>query len=453
MASAGALRFSRRGERIHITTVFARRGPSFLALAVALLALILPRFAVAAKPKWATTAGAPFGPVVERPVHPVRSCDPVAPVCVHAPASVPPEVVARARVALAYAWSVAIETMRIPPPILDGARGGDPRLDVYLAHEVEGSIVVGRDPIDRLVDHDAAPAFLLLDEDVVRRGGCELSFTATRALVRASALGIDASETPVLVDGLARRVADVVAPCPTLVDPTIAEVQSKPWRSMGASPTGYQLLARTLDRQFGQGLAAIVPAVLSMAVNHRGIIVPGADDELGPVHFHNDTTVLDVLSLTLIDAGSTLEEVLLEVASARALDRIAPAYEWTVPVSSLPRRFALRRPIEPMGMTFVKIDLDAPPKSDGIELDLAWDGGAKFIWKVLKVDGAGKKIGEVPVPPLETTRKVTVDVRRLAGARSIVLCGVNVGDPIRPFHPDEPRSPGHGYELGIYEGT
>lgn len=450
---SGALRFSRRGERIHITTVFGRRGALFLAFAVALVTLIVPRLSLAAKPKWATTAGAPLGPVVERPVHPVRSCDAMAPVCVHAAANVRPEVVAAARVALAYAWNVTIETMRIPRPLLDGPRGGDPRLDVYLANGLADRIAIGRDPVDRLLDRDAAPAFVLLDADVVRRGGCELAFTAARAMVRASALGLDAAETPNLVDGLSRRVADVVAPCPSLVDPTIADVQSKPWQTLGATPVGYQLLARTLDRQFGQGLAAIVPAVLSMATNHRGIIVPGVEDELGPAHFHNDTTVLDVLSLTLIDAGTTVEEVLLELASARALDPIAPSYEWTVPASSLPRRFAIRRPIEPMGMTFVKIDLDVPPKSDGIELDVAWDGGAKFVWKVLKVDASGKKIGEVPVPPLETTRKITIDVRRLAGARSIVLCGVNVGDPIRPFHPDEPPSPGHGYELGVYAGT
>jgi hypothetical protein len=449
MPSAGALRFSRRGGRIHITTVFALLSLALLAL----LVVSLPRLALAAKPKWATTAGAPFGPNVERPIHPVRSCDARAPVCVHAPSTIPVELVARARVAVADAWNMTVETMRIPRPLLDGARGGDPRLDVYLASSLPDGIAIGRDPIDRIVDRDAASGFVFLDEAIVRRGGCTLAFTAARAIVRASALGVDVAETENMVDGLARRFADVAAPCPTLVDPTIAAVQSKPWQSLGASPVGYQLLARTLDRQFGQGLGAIVPAVLSMATNHRGVIVPDADDELGPVHFHNATTVLDVLSLTLVDAGTTLEEVFLELASARALNPIPPAYEWVVRASSLPRRFAIRRAIEPMGMTFVKIDLDVPPKSDGIELDVAWDSGAKFVWKVLKVDAAGKKFGEVPVPPLETTRKITIDVRRLEGARSLVLCGVNVGDPIRPFHPDEPLSPGHAYELGIYAGT
>ena len=104
-------------------------------------------------------------------------------------------------------------------------------------------------------------------------------------------------------------------------------------------------------------------------------------------------------------------------------------------------------------MTFVKVDVDVAPKSDGIELDLAWDMGSRFVWHVLKLDAAGKKIGEVPVTPLETTRKITIDVRRLAGVKSLVLVGVNTGDPLRPFHPDEPPSHAHGYELGVFPGS
>jgi hypothetical protein len=374
-----------------------------------------------------------------------------SPVCVHASSATPGDVVASTRVAFATAWALAIETMRVPRPLLDGAGGGDPRLDVYLVPSVADAIAIGRDPIDRLVDRDAAPAFVMFDEHIARESGCALSYHAARAIVRASAMGLDAAETPNLVDGFARRVADIVAPCPSLSDRLVAETQAQPWRTTGAG--SYYLLARTLDRQYGQGFAAITPALLSMATNHRGIIVPAADDEFGPVHFHNDTTALDVLSLTLIDAHTSLDELLLEVASARAMDPIAPAFEWAIPVSTLPRRLAVRRGIEPMGMTFVKIDLDAQPKNDGVEIDVAWDGGAKFVWKVLKLDAAGKKIGEVLVPPLETTRKITIDVRRLNGAKSLVLCGVNVGDPIRLFHPDESIGPGRAYEVGIYPGT
>ena len=402
------------------------------------------RVALAAKPKYATTAGAPLGPVLDRPMLPFRSCGPS--VCVHARAV---ESLAPARRAFDDAFDLAVETLRIARPLLDGPRGGDPRLDVYVV-DSGGDIAIGRDPLDRTLDRDAAPAFIAIDPTIVREGGCVLSATAARAIVRASAAGVDIAETPLVVDGLARRIGELA--CPTR-DATFGELQNKPYRALTATPSGTALLARTIDLQYGQGYGAIVPAVLSMAVNHRGVIVPTEGDELGPVHFHNDVTIFDVLSTTLTDAASSFDAVLLDVATVRALHPIAPAWEFVVPVSTLPRRFAIRRGIEPMGMTFLKIDLDVAPKNDAIELDLSWDMGARFVWHVLKLDAAGKKIGEVPVPPLETTRKISVDVRRLAGVASIVLEGVNTGDPLRPFHPDEPPSHARGYELGVFPGS
>jgi hypothetical protein len=430
------LRVERRvlHPRIHITT-------ALLLLLNVTLALLLPRMASAATPKWATTAGAPVGPVYERPALPFRSCGTY--VCVHARS---PQWLPRARVVFDDAWDLAIESMRMGRPLLDGGRGGDPRLDVY----VDGDdVAIGRDPLDRTLDRDAAPAFILIDPRLVAAGGCELKSNATRAIVRASAMALDVAETPLIVDGLARRIGELAAPCS---DPTFADLQNKPFRAITSSAAGTALFARTLDQQYGQGYGAVVPAVLSMAMNHRGIIVPQPDDELGPAHFHNDVTVFDVLSTSLKDAASSLDSVFLDVATARALHTTPPAWEWVVPVSTLPRRFAIRRGIEPMGMTFVKIDLDVTPKNDGVELDLSWDMGSRFLWHVLKLDSAGKKVGDVPVAPLETTRKITIDVRRLAGVRYVVLEGVNTGDPLRPFHPDEPPSHARGYELGIFPG-
>lgn len=407
-----------------------------------LAALLASRRASAAKPKLATTAGAPLGPVIERPVLPFRSCGPN--VCVHAR---DPELLSAARRAFDDAWDLTIETMRVGRPLLDGPRGGDPRLDIYLAGT---DLAVGRDPLDRTLDRDAAPAFVTIAEAIVADGGCGLRSTAARAIVRASAAAFDVAETPAVVDGFARRIGELAAPCP---DTTFTTLQAKPFASIFSSAAGATLFARTLDQQYGLGYGAIVPAALSMAMNHRGVIIPAADDELGPVHFDNDVTVFDVLGTTLKDAASSLDSVLLDVATNRALHPIAPAWEWVIPASTLPRRFAIRRGIEPMGMTFVRIELDKPPKNDGIELDLSWDMGARFVWHVLKVDAAGKKLGDVPVPPLDTERKITIDVRKLAGVQAIVLEGVNTGDPLRPFHPDEPPSHARGYELGVFEGS
>lgn len=404
-------------------------------------------------------AGAPVGPVVERPSLPLRSCDLSAPVCVHAAAAISPEVLVRARRAFADAWGAAIDTLRVPRPLPDGAHGGDARLDVYLVPDVATApraldgLAVGRDPLDLLSDRDSASSFLVLDEHVVRAGGCALAATAVRGVVRASALGLDVAENELVVDGFARRMGEVVAPCPAVENAGFADLQAKPWRSITATPFGPALVARTLDVSRGQGFGAIVPGVLSMAINHYGIVQPREEDELGPAHFHDYPSVFEVLALSLSDAGSSLDALFLDVAVVRATSATPPAWEWTVPASSLPRRFAIRRGIEPTGTTFVKIDVDTAPKSDSIEMDLAWDGGARFVWRVLKLDASGKTIGEVPVPALETARKITVDVRHLGGVRTILLVGVNGGDPIRPWRANEPPSPPHGYELGIFVGS
>ncbi|MBI2391829.1 MAG: hypothetical protein HYV09_19720 [Deltaproteobacteria bacterium] len=427
------------------------------ALVAALLVLLLARTGVAAPRR--STAGAPVGPVIERPTGALRSCDPLAPVCVHATSAVPVEALATARVAFSIAWSLVVDTLRVPRPLPDGARGGDPRLDVYLVARgtkvprMLDGLAVGRDPLDLLADRDAASAFLVVDEEAVRAGSCALAAIAARGVVRASTMGLDVAESEVVVDGFARRIAEVVAPCPELERPAFAELQARPWRAITASPAGPHLVARTLDVQRGSGFGAIVPGVLSMAGNHHGIVVPAEDDELGPAHFHDDPSVFDVLASSLSDAGSSLDAMFLDVAVARATAPVAPAWEWTVPVSTLPRRFAVRRGIEPTGMTFVRVELDVAPAGDAVEMDLAWEGGSRFAWRVLKLDAAGRVVSEVPVPPLETTRKITIEARHLSGVRTILLCGVNLGDPGRPWRPTEPPSPAHGYDLGIFAGS
>lgn len=403
-----------------------------------------------AKPK-TSDAGAPVGPVVARPEWPLRSCDRDAPICVHARSTISPEILVHARVAMATAWGAVIDTLRMPRPLSDGALGGDARLDVYL-EDAHDPLVVGRDALDLLSDRDSASGFLVLDEKLARAGGCALASTAARGVARVSALGLDVAEGEMVVDGFARRLGEVVAPCPSLEDAGLAEIQARPWRGLLTTPFGAQLVARTLDVARGQGLGAIVPGVLSMAINHHGIVVPKEDDELGPAHFHDDPGTFEVLAASLSDAGSSLEALFLDVALARATAHIPPAWEWVVPASTLPRRFAVRRAIEPTGSTFVRIDVDKAPASDSIEMDLAWDGGSRFGWRVLKLDAQGKSLGEVPVPSLETQRKITIDVRHLANVRSILLCGVNLGDPIRPWRAVEPPSQPHGYELGIFVG-
>jgi hypothetical protein len=434
------------GRASHTTVVRLRGALVFLAFC----AVFFLATAARAMPK--TDSGAAFGPVLVRPSSlPVRSCDPSAPVCVHARAE-SAALVPALRHAVADAWSLTVDTLRVPRPLPDGGEGGDPRLDVYLLPgnaQFSDGLAVGHDALDRPSDRDAAPAFVAISEELVRSGGCALPATATRAIVRASADGLDLAEDPIVVDGFARHMAELAAPCSAL--DRMAEIQKTPWRSMVATPFGPQLLARTLDVQRGVGFGAVVPGLFSMAIGHHGVVIPKPDDDLGPAHFQDDPSIFDVLSASLTDANYSLDELYLDVGSVRARAAIPPAWEWDLKASSLPRRFAIRRGIEPTGYTFFRIEVD---KHSSIEMDIAWEQGARFLWRIIELDAAGKVVYEMPVTRLETARKLTVEVRHLENVKTLILVGFNAGDPARlPWRSTEPPAQGHGYEIGIYPGT
>ncbi|MEO7091698.1 MAG: hypothetical protein ABI175_00520, partial [Polyangiales bacterium] len=228
-----------------------------------------------------------------------------------------------------------------------------------------------------------------------------------------------------------------------------------PWRSLLASSDGNEWFARYLDRNRGAGQGALVPVLLSMAIQHFGVVRPVAIDfEYGPAHFRNEPTLFDVLGSTLSDQGGALDDVLLEATTARVLahPEAPPAYDWIIPASTLPRRVTMPRGVEPMGATFMRIDVDRMPKGNSIDLDLEWEAGSRFRWAVMKLDDHGKVVGAVGVPALERARKLTVEVRKLEGVSRVLVVGLNTGDPAFPWLPDDPPAPPHGYELGVYEG-
>jgi hypothetical protein len=411
--------------------------------------------------------GAPFGPVDDRPALPFRSCAVDAPVCVHYDTRFDAKLdgalgashVSRTVASAARAWRSVVETLRFPPPLFDGDRGGDPRLDVYLSSEPAGApsepLRIGRDPLDPTLDRDGASSFVVIDPAVVVEPSCRLDAIMARGVARASAMGLDVAETPVVVDGFSHYASTIAAWCDLEEKPLFQDFQASPWRSLLASPAGPELLARYVDVHDGNRFGAFVPAILSMSIQSRGVVVPVADDfELGPAHFHDDPSVFDVLETTLHDQGRTLDDLLLDLAVARFLehDEAPPMLEWELAVSSLPRRVAVPRGIEATGMTYDRIVVDRAAKNDTLELDVKWEQGARFRWAVIKLDAQGKNVGQVGVARLDRVREMTIEVRGLAGVASVLVVGVNSGDPARPWHPDDPPTAAHGYELGVYEG-
>jgi hypothetical protein len=416
-----------------------------------------------AAPLQKSDVGPLYGPVAARPTAPARLCGGRAPVCVHGAHGVE---LLTAREALADAFGGVVDGVRMPPPLRDGEEGGSGALDLYLVDALppglpsfEGAAVV-HGALDLLSDRDASPAFLLLDVhalDAHGGAGCALRKALAWGVAEASAASVDVAETKVVVDGLSRHVADVVAGCGVDLEAHRA-FQREPWRAVAATPEGPRALIAWLDETRGAGVGAIVPGLESLAAQHGGLLVEGVGIELpDPAHFCNTVTIADVLSETMKQQRTTLDALMLELATERAFDATErPPLEWTVPASTLPRRLMVTRGIEPTGATYLRVDLDDPAGKQGskrpeaLQLELKWELGASFRWAALKLDATGKRVGEVPVAPVERLREIAIDVRHLEGVASVLLVGWNAGDPARPWSPDAPLTLPHGYDVAIY---
>jgi hypothetical protein len=402
-------------------------------------------------------AGALYGPAIARPVAPARVCAATAPVCVHGAHAAE---LATARAALVEAFGAVVDGVGMPAPLGDTSDGGDSRFDLYVVEtlppdaDAYAGVAIGREPLDLLSDRDARPAFLLVESKALGGGRCPLAGALAWGVAEASAAGVDAAETRVVVDGMSRYVAEVASGCAADRAAHVA-FQRAPWRAIAASTEGPRAWTEWLDRTRGKGVGALVPGLESLATQHWGVSIdlPGAEYP-EPAHLRNAIDVSDVLSETMKQQRSTLDALQLEFAVERAFDPIErPPIEWTVPASTLPRRLLVARGVEPTGATYVKLDLDDKTRADGLEIELKWELGASFRWAVIELDAQGARIGEVPVTAMERLREIAIDVRHLERVASVLVVGWNAGDPARPWTPDAPLTLPHGYEIAIYAGA
>jgi hypothetical protein len=232
----------------------------------------------------------------------------------------------------------------------------------------------------------------------------------------------------------------------------LARRREHPGESITADPAGGYRLARELDATRGGDSGLLIPAALGLATQANGVIVPALDDDLGPAHFQDDPSLLDVLDATMQMRGSTLADEMLEQASRAATGTTPAVNEWAVKVSSLPRRLAVRSSVAATGATYVRVDFDVRPRDEMIDLDLLWEMRAQLRWRALKLDQKNAIIGEVRPGVIERGYQQSIEVRHLEGAVALVLVGFNAGDPDRPFRPADPQFLPHGYEVAIYAG-
>ena len=333
--------------------------------------------------------------------------------------------------------------MVIAAPAPDGSLDG--RWHVYLVDRVEGGGRALPDASDPRARFDRASSFGLVDR--ATPSGCELD----TALLRAMARGSLWRAAPATDDGTARAeteaIARLAAPCAASGD-DVSAFQSQPERAVvdPSSPAydrGGSLFFDWLDATFGTRPGALVVGLWALAPTRTP---PDA------VRWAGAPTGFDVLRVSLRGAlgpGSTLDDVFVRFAVARASMHPAAGLAWRVPWPVQARRFASPEPVAPTGASYVVVDHAGAPPGAKLRVELQWEDYARMRWVVLKLDGAGRSLAELPVRSLDRGTRTSTTIESLDDVDRLLLVGVNVGSTEHAFDPAQGEWEPHGWLLTV----
>lgn len=392
---------------------------------------------------------------------PLRVCSFTEGVCVHAARAAHPAAVL-ATLAAAEAAARGLRSLRLPPPLPDDDLGGSSAFDLYLVPD-EPTLVTSTDLVARAALFDATSAFATLPPPSAR-AGCALPFSVTASLAEAVLLRLDAGAEEGGLSMTSSYLASLVAPCSLLEIAAVDDVQRAPERPLTAgttdAPDGHLLFPELLDDTRGTGApAGVMTALFAVAAQRTP---PGS------WRWHNTPNLFDGLRAVTKDRGSSLGDLLLEYAVARAFvgsrddgghlsdaarfgDMGRVRFEWSVPYSSLPRRLAPLRPIDSTGSTYLWLDLAGAPPGSSLIFVADWELPVLFRWALVKVDARGIEVGRVDVAGIYGDTHVERTVVDLSGLAGIIVVGVSDGSISReyPFAPDEAPFEAHGYAVTL----
>ncbi len=400
---------------------------------------------------------------------PQRACSFTLPVCVHAPADVPGAALLESLAHLEAAMR-AYDALGLPRPLPDGARGGSPSYDLYLERGPRRSPTrVGHDLRAVGERFDAASAFAFITAP--GRGGCTSASDAAYALGHAVAVRLDAGAEEGALAMAASYLAAIAAPCAAEELAAIDAFQRAPERALTGAALGALdgalLFPWYLDDAYGTG----TPAQVAMSL----LAIAAQSTPAGAPRFRAEPDTFDALRASLRSRGEDLDDLLLELAIARAFlgsrsdgahlsdaerfgDFGRVRFEWSLPYATLPRRVAPLRPIEPTGATYVWLDLSAENAGARPDLKAAeitfvadWELPALFRWAIVKVDRQGAEAGRVEVAGIFGSSRAQRTVVGLDGLSGLLLVGVNAGSMIRsrPFDPDDAPFMPHAYTVWL----
>ncbi len=398
-------------------------------------------------------------------------------ICVHsASKTIPGAALMDVLASAERAWDVATGPLALPAPEPDlGTRA----YDVYV---VEPAAVVGAAPSllaetvmgerDPRAAFDRASAFTLLD----RRSavaGCALDAIVSRELTRAILYGVAPGTEEPVARAQTTYLAKLMVPCAAYDLDGIDVFQAHPDRAImdgwdgsdeavGRSyARGASLFWWWLDDAFGAAPGAIVRATWSLQPTST---------PLGSWRWNAEPDAFDVLRETFKGAlapGSTIDDVLLEFAIARAFvghnaddvhmpetrtlgDAVGARLDWDIPWPAQARRLAAREPTAPTGSTYLRVRCAGVPKGSRLRVETAWEEHAKMRWAVVKLDADGHEKARVTIPlanPKVTEAQITVV--ELDDTDSVLIVGVNAGDPAFQVDPDDVVWEPHGWIVSL----
>jgi hypothetical protein len=429
----------------------------------------------------------PIGPaypsLLARPSHTVIvGCSFTRPLCVHAPAGTDTATLQTALADLEHADSALVQASGLPRPLADGSLGGGPGYDLYLVDRVvpanwqaatgnanlDGWCATGRDE-PRPIGWDRASAFTLIDRRAVQpaESGCVGKNLIARGYASAIRFGLDAAESADVREAAAAHLAEIVAPCATVSAELVDDFQTHPERALtrpsdGASPATAMAFHWFVDSALGAG----APGVLSTALLTVG------PQRTPPSSFEwlDEPDLFDALRgvLSAQRPRRNVGDLLLDFAVARMFlgDRddgthLAGSgwagsfgrvrFEWSIPWTSLPRRLAPLRPVDPTGSTYLWIDLTGAPAGARLALHAEWEPPVVFRWAVIRVKPDGSEASRVLVTAQDRSTLAERNIDGLDGLAAVAIVGTNVGDIglAHPFDPAEAPFEPHGYVLSL----
>ncbi len=390
------------------------------------------------------------GPLIEYAPTPEGACPGCSQVCsfrhrlcVDAPRGTAGPVALAALAAADRAWDAITGALGAPAP--DG--GTDGRWHVELADSVDGGGEALLGERDLVAHFDRAASFARVDRSLARARGCALDLALARAVAQGSlwraAPATDEASARAETETLARLATPCAGP-----DGDTEVFQSHPERAVvdrasAAYERGASLFFGWLDATFGAEPGALLVGLWALAPTRTSY---DAD------RWAAAPTGFDVLRESLKNAlgpGSTLDDVFVRFAVARAAMAPPARAAWHVAWPVPPRRLASPEPVAPTGASYVLVDHRGVPAGAKLRLEPEWEDYGRMRWVVMKLDAAGATLGEVPVTSLDRTAHASMTIESLDATDRLLVVGVNVGGTERRFDPGDGEWEPHGWLLTL----